>query len=654
MNNFSELIVSSEAELEKNSRGAKIVGNRPHYPMLCLYNDAFTPEAFASIAAKLGRIWPQSLQHLVNYMYSFSAEAASSAMGKLEKICPKPLQHLLGGTDPALADSLVFRSLTDASEVSPEELLGAVDSVQREHDSFASMTQLLVYNIVDTSNMQSLADFERVYRAVDCFDRMIDGKKMRMLILLLDDALAKKPLTRDIKGYLAENSLYDSVVILSTRTRDNEVFEIAELYRIVADLFILSNNDAVSSLDDADYKSRFATLYNQSMYTVSYVLCEKPNRKIAIQINGLILDAIHADISQEIFRENGNNDWNTWSRRLELDTGKSEICERFLSSLNVRMDPEAIEHIPLRESAVGELENIGECKFRTFCGYTYGDAVTDFVDRYIEKALSGGMDCTPCFRQFQEYVYSRLSVSELKALDDATVDRVFDQLSCGSPNEELGVYEYCKRLIEIRLRKQVIYPQFKRCLLAARDNARTFAAKIEVLQTEYQRITPLKNDEIGTVYRLLTETYLNSAAGHTALMKIGRADNDIGAILSAMFACFLDIVRVNVDTFSLPFIDEWERRLNKSGDRIYREISKTLTDRADDLIRLYGNLSIDRKATVYLLHTADSDGRNCTKLFEHLQETFKDDPLVQYINTGYDDALEAVSLILCQPSDLLI
>ncbi len=649
MNSISELIALSERELEKNSRGTKMVGNRPHYPMLCLYNDAFTPEACTSIAAKLERIWPQALQHLVSYGYSFSGERRSMTK-KLESALPQPLIDLMNRKVTTSEGAVEFWSLTDGSSVSSEELLGAVDSVQREHDSFASMTQLLVYNTVDTSNMESVADFERVYRVVDTFDRLIEGKKMRMLIVLLNDALAKKSLTREIKGFLAENSLYDSVVILSTRTRDNEVFEISELYRIVADLFILSNNDAVSSLDDADYKSRFATLYDRSIYTVSYVLCEKPNRKIAIQIDGLILDAVYADIS----RESGNSDWNTWIKKLEFDTGKSEICERFLSSLDVRVDLEAIEHLPLRESAVGALENIGECKFRTFCGYTYDDAVADFVDRYIEKALSGGMDCTPCVQQFQEFLYSRLSVSELKALDDATMDRVFEQLSCGTPNEELGVYEYFKRQIEIRLRRNVIYPQFKRCLTAARDNARAFAARIEALQAAYQKIIPLKNDEIGTVYRLLTETYLNSAAGHAALMKIGRADNDAAAILSAVFDCFRSVIQANLDTFSLPFIDEWERRLNKSGDRIYREISKTLTDRADDLIRLYGNLPIHRKATVYMLHTADADGQNCTKLFEHLQETFKDDPLVQYVNTGYDDALEAISLILCQPSDLLM
>ena len=97
----------------------------------------------------------------------------------------------------------------------------------------------------------------------------------------------------------------------------------------------------------------------------------------------------------------------------------------------------------------------------------------------------------------------------------------------------------------------------------------------------------------------------------------------------------------------MPFIEEWERRLDLTGDRIYREISKTLTEKADDLIRLYGNLPISKAMTVYMLHTVDMRGENPTQLYEHLKETFRDNTLVQYFNTGYDDALEAISLIEC-------
>ena len=69
MKEIKDLIYSSELELEKYSQGTNIVGNRPHYPMLLLFNSAFDTNAYNSIFSKLGRVWPQSLQHLVKYRY---------------------------------------------------------------------------------------------------------------------------------------------------------------------------------------------------------------------------------------------------------------------------------------------------------------------------------------------------------------------------------------------------------------------------------------------------------------------------------------------------------------------------------------------------------------------------------------------------------
>ena len=91
-----------------------------------------------------------------------------------------------------------------------------------------------------------------------------------------------------------------------------------------------------------------------------------------------------------------------------------------------------------------------------------------------------------------------------------------------------------------------------------------------------------------------------------------------------------------------------------TGDRIYREISTALTDGMDEMIRLYGNAPTDYRLKVYMLHTTDAVGEHPTDLYTHLQTTFREDPFVQYFNTGYDDALEAISFVACEGTKLLL
>ena len=91
-----------------------------------------------------------------------------------------------------------------------------------------------------------------------------------------------------------------------------------------------------------------------------------------------------------------------------------------------------------------------------------------------------------------------------------------------------------------------------------------------------------------------------------------------------------------------------------TGDRIYHEISKALTDGMDNMIRLYGNAPADYRLKVYMLHTTDAMGEHPTALHTHLQDTFREDQFVQYFNTGYDDALEAISFVACDGNRLLL
>ena len=161
-------------------------------------------------------------------------------------------------------------------------------------------------------------------------------------------------------------------------------------------------------------------------------------------------------------------------------------------------------------------------------------------------------------------------------------------------------------------------------------------------------------DDIGTIYSNITSLFLQTGKGEVCANKILCAENNASDMLDEVLNTLKCILEENKDLFSLPFIEEWEKRLDLTGDRIYREISTALTENADDMIRLYGNCPIDKKLKVFMLHTYDVNGKNPTTLYEHLQHTFLDDELVQYFNTGYDDALEALTFIACSGNNLII
>lgn len=45
---------------------------------------------------------------------------------------------------------------------------------------------------------------------------------------------------------------------------------------------------------------------------------------------------------------------------------------------------------------------------------------------------------------------------------------------------------------------------------------------------------------------------------------------------------------------------------------------------------------------VYMLHTTNENGEDPTDLYRYLKAAFEMDASVQFLNTGYDDSLEAL------------
>ncbi len=620
MKTVEQLIFESERVLERNNQGVRGVGNRPHSPMLAIYNEAFAPTHIQHILAKLERIWPQAEQAVACFRYA------------------------------AHGQKLSFADAQSGAVVTDTDVMNTLDNVKKTRDIFASMRHWRVYNVIDTTVFDSVEAFAAHYTAIGTLQNIVVDACKTMLIVLLDDSTAHRDTADAIRRYLAENNTYDATVIISNRTRNNEMYDMEELYRIVADVMILSNNDAVSALDDEDFKHRLAVLYNHATFTVSYVLKERPNHKIAVQIDHTILTNLLARLDKAPL-----TDVMAWGKALGFRDGASEHCEDFLKQCRFRIDPTSFEHLPMRATVLNETLDLSRMTYAQFKQFTYSDVLTSFAQSYCSKALLDDVDITPCVDAFRRHVLNTVDAADLAALTNDTIDRLMALLTTSSVSENVGLADYFEKCVHAVLRTDCLYPALRRVLCDLRRDATEALDIFRDLRHEFERRLPMGLEQtLGTVYVNAVANYLADETGVQTLHTVCRPGNSKADMLDAIFDTFTAIVDKNRELFSLSFIEEWERRLGMTGDRIYREISTALTDGMDEMIRLYGNAPTDYRLKVYMLHTTDAVGEHPTDLYTHLQTTFREDPFVQYFNTGYDDALEAISFVACEGTKLLL
>lgn len=607
--------------MDQQSQNVVNVGNRPHYPMFILYNDDFSGEDLEVFSSKLERIWPQTLDRLVQCTYTAEVSGEVS-----------------------------FFSVPGRQQISAEEVTGALDRAKMARDIFGSMRQWCLYNIINTRSFTSVDQFIAHYQAQKRFREIMVDAAMSMLIVLLDDSALRRSVAGEIRAYLAEQSQYQSTIVITTRNRNNEMYTMEELYRVAADILLISNNDAFTTADDLDYKKRVSTLYNGGTYTVSYILTERPSRKIAIQIQGVLLRRMAEQINTPI-----HTDLNYWNKGFAFENFKSPICERFISDQHLHIDMGVFEHLPLRREMLGERGSLASLPYSKVKRYTFADAFDGLVKSYCGQYYNGSIDISRCAAEFREDTVNRFPAVALRQLTDEMIEKIIGQLYAGSADESEPLLQYFEKQLYIHLRRELIYPRFVQVLRELRELSANTLKSVAQIQQDYQKVVPADLfDDIGTMYENAADNYLHGNSGQRQLAKVLTAENGYDKILEQMLACFTDMVQHNEALFSLPFIEEWGRRLDLTGDRIYHEISTALTSGVDDVIRLYGYYPLDKRMKVYMLHSTDAAGKRPTQLYSSLQETFAGDDTVQYFNTGYDDALEAITFVACKGKNLLL
>lgn len=625
MSSIEQLIESATRELEKTSSMSDMVGNRPHYPMWVAFNSAESESTYKIIYRKLERIWPQPVSKVMFSQYE------------------------------ANQDNLSVKDIFTGEDISPVEMSTKLDNVKKIQGIFAQMNQWCIYNVADTSHMNTIEEFEADYNIVEKLRNMVSDSSRVMLIVLLDDSTAKRDFVAKIREFLADKSNsagtmeYDGIFVIANRTQNGQMYEMKDIYKIAANIIILSNNDAVSTNDDNDYNARAAGFYNKNVCTVSYLALGRPNDKIVFQI----IDTILSKVQQTFEAVDKTYDLQKWRDKLGISNNKINICENYLAHLNIPFDISALDYLPLKSSADLKNFSVTNKSYAELQQYTYPEMLQEFVEKYFETEMLPVIATYKCIEDYKHEVWSKCTANELLEIDDETLEAVFNQLDFGTVNKGDRVQKYVGDYIKHILRKDIFSNKCKQAIRELKEEAEVTVREFKTFREDFQREIPIEGfADIGDMYSNITNSYLTTSSGKDAIRKIVSNGNNYQEIINQVTKIIQDIVEKNKDTISVSFIEEWSQRLAMAGDRVYREIGRTLQTNGRDGIYLSGNFPIMEKMQIYMYHTSNADGTRPTELYNYLNEAFKGVDNVQMFNTGFDDLLEVIKIVDCTGNNL--
>jgi len=616
---LNEILTESEKLLKNESNSASGTGNQPRFPMIIMCDNLCQKNTFYNIEKFLKRIWPQTTQYIPMYQYNFDSSQIS------------------------------FKDYrNDFSEVE-KSLDQIIDMVQSEKDAFGDFHRLRVYNIIETKSIKDIRDFDILYKASCAFSSKEDLLLETMLIVLLDDSNEKRQTANEIRDYLSKNNTYNSTIIISNRTFGNRIERGEEWYRIVADVILLSTNDTVFSYDDQDVRKRSDLLFGcNSTFTVSYKLFEKPIKEIAKQMVKIILFK-----ALEYINEKNQLSNKELMDKLGFEKSDNLICSKYFSDNPIVFDETPFVYLPLKQIPNAKNDDLSKMSYQEYCTYYYEEVFEETIHQIFQNEIKASTNIGSYINEFKDYLCEKITINDIKTMDENTVNSIFSTDSLKKPNYELKIPEYYEEYVKNYIKKEYLYPQFKIAIGQLKNQAKEIEKYIAELNEDMLECVIADNSVLGTVYKTTTEDYYKSTLGRSAQNKILNLKNSKERIISEMLSVFKSILNENEELFSLSFVDEWQRRLNLTGENIYHQIGNALTKEADDNIRLHGHFRPEHTLKMYLLNLGTPDKNQKTKIYEFLEKTFENDNTVQYFNTGYDDSIEGLTFVPLKSQEIM-
>ncbi len=608
---------------------AEMVNNRPHYPITIMSNcdrDLFVP-----LKNKIGNIWPHASECILYSAYSFNDDG----------VC-----KMLDGNDCALNVSS-FRDL--------------LDSIKRNDNIFDEMSLWNFYNIIDTEKMDTLEEFIKSYNVGNDFKYIAVDRVRTMAIILLDDSLSKRELSKKIRKYIYEVShessesqntscRYDGNVVLANRDISDVTYEKDTLVNLVANVILISNNDAASSYDDENFRNIVLRLYSNSINTVSCAVEHRPNRDIALQIYGVIITEL-----KKILAKDEINNIN-WQKRLGIYAGKISYIDEVLKSKMINIDLSALDYLPFK-SADCESFKVADMNYRRFIEQSWENSLNDFIQNSLFADNDTTLITRECVSEFEKFIINNFSAIELSCLSLKEIDELFAELQCSETSQMSTVGEYVKSLFIYYLQKELILPEAKNRIIQLQERSTGLKQVFTEFCNEYYLSLPANGVEyLGELYKNMTLSYLSTDTAKFHIKRILSPVSTFELIAEEVSAMCNEVVDSNRNVFSLSLVREWEKRLDSAGENVYIILNSKINNQLDRHVFLNGNFPTSDEMTVYMFRTHKCiNGINKeTDLFNYFKNELYDISKAQFLNTGSDDLIEVIRFVNLPNQNILL
>lgn len=626
--NIEQLLEQVTENIEDKNMRRSHVGNRPHYPIFVAINGASSDDCSA-FCGTLRAIWTEQIsRHLLIYQYKKQSSNIS------------------------------FYDVLN-NQITIEQVYDRISASSRTRDVFEELDTWCFYNIINVDSMESFDEFLDSYNALNEFKQIIHRNTKSMVIIILKDSRDsnKINLNFQVRQLLMNENQYDGTMLISNLSRGSMEYEMTDVYNVISNVVLLSNNDAITELDDGDYSVRNLKLYSKTPLIVSYSYLKKPISKILYNMTSKIADYIDNELKTDVELLNKSDLFKLFGiedNQIIIFAGYIEAVKKQLYE-NKGNIISSLQSMPLKKAEI--VKDIHLLKLealkKIICHETY-----DLVIKETAKGFFVNDECQRLINQYTDSIYKKITLRNVDSISPERINELFSliQSHLNTDYSDTIIEHFIKEVL-LSLLRDFICPYCLELILklCKPETGQTARINLKHFCNEIRNNMPISVfEQIPEEYGKQMNSFLHTEQGSESvgcLLKLSNCKEDLYEETRNILLKADEYSRVSVN---VPYIKMWAGILKLHGTDIFRMIRKELVGEGEKGIMLNGEYPISEVLSVYMLHCYDRNGENETELYKQFKEAYRDVANVQFFNTGNDDSIESIKFYKCSGTSLIL
>ena len=547
-----------------------------------------------------------------------------------------------------------FRSFADNSAISLFGIGELVDQMQSTEDCFVNVNQTLVFVVHDAKDYTNISDFERSYTNVK---KLIAANgmfsSMMVSIVLLDESAKGMAFSKEIRHFFfnglnsAEyNEKYSRTVILSNRLKNGALLvneREKENYTFLGNLFVILNNKMSDGMVPLH---TIFTSQTAMCVTAAHSVLNRPNKEICDVVLNAMISWLDTNIGGSSTKNSGE-----WSIPQILDALKinnQSYIEYYFGKNIANFLPKEnlLRSLPCRNYS----NDLLSFSYNQFDRETMGSFRSFYKDYYESKLQNENASVLDAFeKDFEAFIQERIpSDVAIRALTPVNIDHILEAIIIGEPDGNRPVMEYMKHkaLYDFwKEAREICEKKFEE----RRDHASKDHFLIQKIWSCFQNMSFVNgNENLSAYYGDLTKNALKDYAGKTMNEALNRDDITEDTILEAIKDAIFEIFHQE-SIFASPLAEELVTRMGNNVD--IEQMISSLVSNIQNKIHLRTAV-VPQEGMAFVMINQQQNAKD-TLLYTHLQNHFKDQPNVRFLNTGDNNAIGLIQLYYCGATALL-